>query len=313
MKRIAVLLLFLLLLLCSCSFSGKGEYEVTFALGDETVSASYECGTAPVMPEVADRAHYTLVGWAFDAAGLRPYAAGVPLYSDTTLYPVWSYDSSEVINDIYTGEIEMCVTVDARGYNVVFGIVTDSDSTQGSGVVCHEEMGYYYILTNSHVTDVTEGYKYAEYVVTDCYGNTTAAELIGSDSSTDLALLRIKKGIKHLYVAPVADTDPEVGDTVIALGAPDGVRNAVTFGKVLRLAPVAGEGSEQGTEVDFPVIWHDAAMAHGSSGGALLNERLELVGVNFAIATDGRDGEYLYGFTIPRSAVSAFLERCIPG
>ena len=94
---------------------------------------------------------------------------------------------------------------------------------------------------------------------------------------------------------------------MIALGAPDGMDNSVTFGRVTRVDTVSGQGATEQTAVAFPVIWHDAPMAHGSSGGALLNDNMELVGVNFAIATNGQSGEYLYGFCIPISYVREFL------
>ncbi len=308
MKRLAVLAIMLPVLLCSCS---AGEYTVTYVLPEGSVTESYGINTAPVLPESPSRENHAFVGWSYDALGNNMYLGGTPLDGDVTLYPVWSYDSDRVIGEIYSSEIKMCVSINAVGYNSLFGAVTDSDSMQGSGVICHDEPGYYYCVTNSHVTEVAESYGNSEYTVTDCYGNEFSAELIASDSKLDLALLRFRKGAKLLYAAPLSDKPAEVGDTVIALGAPDGVRNAVTFGSVIRLAPVAGQGAADKTDVTFSVIWHDAAMAHGSSGGALLNDSLELVGVNFAIAMDGSTGEYLYGFAIPASHIKAFLEESL--
>ena len=66
----------------------------------------------------------------------------------------------------------------------------------------------------------------------------------------------------------------------------------MTFGEYTRFDEVIIEGNSTGSHITFPVIYHTAPVDHGSSGGVLLNERLELIGINFAVATDKENGEF---------------------
>ena len=306
MKKIFALILavWTLCLLVACA---PDKYTVTYMLDGEPYTEEYEMGTAPLLPQSPERAGHVFCGWAHDPSGKKPYVGGTPLEADTTLYPIFAFDAESAVNRLFGGEIEMSVEIRAEGYDAVFGIITGSESSQGSGVICRESDGFYYCLTNAHVIDVALKFNNRRYTVTDCYGNAFAAELVASDAARDLALLRFEHGTHSLHVPRFAESDVSLGDTVIALGAPDGMDNSVTFGRVTRVDTVSGQGATEQTAVAFPVIWHNAPMAHGSSGGALLNDNMELVGVNFAIATNGQNGEYLYGFCIPISYVREFL------
>ena len=118
----------------------------------------------------------------------------------------------------------------------------------------------------------------------------------------DLAVLRIAKGDKALSVAPFALKDPVVGDFVISVGSPGGLNNAVTYGEVKSY----GKFNVDGALVSFEVGTHDAYIASGSSGGAVFNGSLEIIGISFAASADA-SGEFLVGAFVQISRVIEFL------
>ncbi len=155
----------------------------------------------------------------------------------------------------------------------------------GSGVIIDAAKGY--VITNHHVVDKAD-----EIIITLQDGRTLAAELIGSDPDTDVALLRVPAD--NLTEMPFADSDKlRVGDFVVAIGNPFGLGQTVTSGIISALGRT-GLGIE-GYE-DF--IQTDASINPGNSGGALVSLSGELVGMNTAIlAPNG--GNVGIGFAIP--------------
>lgn len=155
----------------------------------------------------------------------------------------------------------------------------------GSGVVVDAERGL--ILTNHHVIDGAD-----EIAVNLANGETLQAELVGSDSETDIALLRVEA--KGLTALPLADSDQlQVGDFVVAIGNPFGLGQTVTSGIVSALGR-----SGLGIEGYENFIQTDASINPGNSGGALVNLRGELVGLNTAILSKS-GGNVGIGFAIP--------------
>src|SRR5690606_38135894 len=139
----------------------------------------------------------------------------------------------------------------------------------GSGVIVDATDGY--VLTNHHVIENAD-----EVSVTLSDGRTLAAEFIGSDPDTDVALMRIPA--ERLQAIPLArDGELEVGDFVVAVGNPFGVGQPVTWGIVSAVgrSNVPGVGFQN-------FIQTDASINPGNSGGALVNLRGELVGINTA-------------------------------
>jgi serine protease Do len=154
----------------------------------------------------------------------------------------------------------------------------------GSGVIVSGEG---YILTNNHVVEGAEEIRVA---LTD--GRELDAEIIGTDPSTDLAVIKVEAG--GLPVAPLGNSDDlQVGDWVVALGSPFGLENTVTAGIV------SATGRTNMRLADYEdFIQTDAAINPGNSGGALSNLAGEVVGINTAIAS--RTGGYMgVGFAIP--------------
>ncbi len=161
--------------------------------------------------------------------------------------------------------------------------------TVGSGVLISPNG---YILTNNHVIENAEN---NEVTVTLYDKRTFTGRIIGSDSSTDLAVVKIDQ--KNLPSITVGNSDDlQVGDWVLAIGNPFRLRSTVTAGIVSALGRDVSIIDDQMGIEDF--IQTDAAINRGNSGGALVNSNGNLVGINTAIATETGNYEG-YGFAIP--------------
>src|SRR5690554_4457958 len=166
----------------------------------------------------------------------------------------------------------------------------------GSGVIISDNG---YIVTNNHVIDNAER---IEVVTND--NRIFAAELIGSDPGTDLALLKVDA--TDLPSIILGDSDNlQVGEWVLAVGNPFNLTSTVTAGIVSAKARNINILDYNPDTDEFPLesfIQTDAAVNPGNSGGALVNGRGELVGINTAIAS--RTGSYSgYSFAVPVSIV----------
>ena len=160
----------------------------------------------------------------------------------------------------------------------------------GSGVIIDPNNGI--IITNDHVI------RYAQLItVTLNDGRRLKARLIGGDSETDIAVLKIEA--KNLKSLPIGDSDKiQVGDFVVAIGNPFGLNNfgnsqSATFGIVSAM-----QRSDLNIEGVENFIQTDAAINPGNSGGALVNTQGELIGINTAIISM-YGGNVGIGFAIP--------------
>lgn len=167
----------------------------------------------------------------------------------------------------------------------------------GSGVIIDAEKGF--IVTNHHVVDDSWG-----WIVTLNDGRDFEAELIGSDVETDVALIQIDAD--DLLALEMADSDTvRVGDFVVAIGSPFGLRQTVTSGIVSAL------GREDFTTDTYQnFIQTDAAINPGNSGGPLMNFQGEIIGINTAIVGTSRGGVGI-GFAIPANMVQAITGQII--
>ncbi len=157
----------------------------------------------------------------------------------------------------------------------------------GSGVIINAQKGY--ILTNDHVI------RHATKIVITTYNHHRyPAKVVGKDRDTDLAVLQIKAHDLHQIVfgntARLA-----IGDFVVAIGNPFGLGHTATFGIVSGLGRT---GVEQQDHVGT-FIQTDADINPGTSGGALVNIRSQLIGINTAILTENGGGNIGIGFAIP--------------
>ncbi|HWX28618.1 MAG TPA: Do family serine endopeptidase [Steroidobacteraceae bacterium] len=167
----------------------------------------------------------------------------------------------------------------------------------GSGVIVDAKRGY--IVTNRHVIENA-----SEITVTLLDNRHFDAKVVGSDEGTDLAVLKVDE--PHLTEMPLGDSSHlEVGDWVVAIGNPFGLKHTVTAGIVSALGRT---GLHPHGYEDF--IQTDASINPGNSGGALVNLNGELVGINSAILSkDG--GNIGIGFAIPVNMVKAVMEQLI--
>ena len=168
----------------------------------------------------------------------------------------------------------------------------------GSGVIIDADKGY--IVTNQHVINN------ADKIMVQLYdGNELTAKLIGSDKSSDIALLQINTPQK-LTAIKLANSDKlRVGDFAIAIGNPFGLGQTVTSGIVSALGR-----SGLNLENIENFIQTDAAINSGNSGGALINLNGELIGINTAILAPDR-GNVGIGFAIPSNMVNNLAAQII--
>ncbi len=175
---------------------------------------------------------------------------------------------------------------------------------EGSGVVVGEKSGYTYIITCAHVISGTGVNVQVQFYDSKEYD----AQIVGIDSKTDIAVVRVKKtGFK---AAKFGDSDSlKVGAPVYAIGNPAGTEffGSFTNGMVSALdRPVAT--SENGF-YDLPCIQHSAAINPGNSGGALVNEFGQIVGINSSkIAATDYEG---MGFAVPAEKVLEIYNELI--
>src|SRR5207248_1702770 len=124
------------------------------------------------------------------------------------------------------------------------------------------------------------------------------ATVVGTDASSDLAVLKIDASSRALTPLPLGNSDEiEVGDPVVAIGNPFGLDRTVTAGIVSAIQRAIT--APNGYTIDH-IIQTDAAINHGNSGGPLLNNRGEVIGVNSQIETGGAStGNVGVGFAVP--------------
>ena len=166
----------------------------------------------------------------------------------------------------------------------------------GSGVIINDKG---YIVTNNHVIAQAD-----EIEVTLHNNGTYPAKVIGTDPTTDLALLKIEANdLKALSL--VNSDDVEVGEWVLAIGNPFSLNSTVTAGIISAKARSININREELAVESF--LQTDAAINPGNSGGALVNLNGDLIGINTAIASN--TGSYSgYGFAVPSNIVSKVVE-----
>ena len=157
---------------------------------------------------------------------------------------------------------------------------------QGSGFITQKNG---IVLTNAHVVSGAD-----RVTVTLKDGREFEAIVKGTDSVTDLAVVKIENPEGDLPVAPLGNSDNvRVGDWAIAVGNPVGLNNTVTLGIISTLTRSSAQVGIPDKRIDF--LQTDAAINPGNSGGPLLNERGEVIGINTAIRPDANG----IGFAIP--------------
>ena len=171
-------------------------------------------------------------------------------------------------------------------------VQTPKKTATGSGVIISTDG---YIVTNNHVVDGAD-----ELTVTLTDNKEYSARIIGTDKTTDLALIKIDG--KNLPAIRIANSDNvKIGEWVLAIGNPLGLNNTVTAGIISAKARTLGANGVES------FIQTDAAINAGNSGGALVNTNGELVGINAMLYS--QTGSYSgYGFAIPTTMMNKVVE-----
>ena len=234
--------------------------------------------------------------------------------SSSAAAPVAQADSSAPNWAVTAGAVSPSV--------VAISVSSGQASGQGSGVI-FDTKGH--ILTNNHV--VAGGGSGAKISVTLNDKRTYDATIVGTDPSTDLAVIKLTNAPKDLKAIALGDANAiKVGDQVMAVGNPLGLAGTVTTGIVSALnRPVTTSrqepGGPQGRTTGEPVVTNavqtSAAINPGNSGGALVNASGQLVGINSAIASLGssgassQSGNIGIGFAIPVNEAKSIADQLI--
>ena len=204
---------------------------------------------------------------------------------------------NQIYRRAYRGVVEITVTEGGTASPIPGG---GQAQAQGSGRV-YDSDGH--IVTNDHVVNGSTSIK-----VRFWDGKTYSATVVGTDKSTDLAVIKVDAPASELYPLAVGDsTQLQVGDGVVAIGSPFGLEETVTSGIVSALHR-AIQGVTNFTINDS--IQTDAAINHGNSGGPLLNTQGQVVGVNAQIKSDSGGNEGV-GFSIPSDTVKSVASQLI--
>src|SRR5919197_954747 len=213
------------------------------------------------------------------------------------------------VNGVYRkagpGVVEITTTTSSGGSSgsdpFPFG-GSGRSQAQGSGFV-YDSNGD--IITNDHVVaDATK----VSVMFAD--GSKYSAKVVGTDPSTDLAVIKVDAPAGKLHPLSLGDSSKlEVGDGVVAIGSPFGLEETVTSGIVSALGR---DISAQNNFTISGVIQTDAAINHGNSGGPLLNMAGEVVGVNTQIESDSGGNEGV-GFAVPSNTIAEVVSKLVKG
>ncbi|OLO31044.1 protease [Streptomyces sp. MNU77] len=193
-----------------------------------------------------------------------------------------------------------------------------AESGTGTGFVLD---GQGHILTNNHV--VAPAGSGGDITVTFSSGETASAELVGKDSGYDLAVVKVR-GVSGLKPLPLGNSDNvQVGDPVVAIGAPFDLSNTVTSGIIsAKQRPITAGGEKgDGSDISYvDALQTDAPINPGNSGGPLVDTQAHVIGINSAIrAADsgkgpeagGQSGSIGLGFAIPINQGKRVAEELI--
>jgi putative serine protease PepD len=221
---------------------------------------------------------------------------------------------------------------------VTINVTGQQAAGTGSGVILTSDG---YILTNTHVVTLDGAQATVQIQVQSNDGTLYAAKVIGTDPTDDLAVIKLNNASGLTPISWGDSAKVNVGDQVIAIGAPLGLQGSVTDGIVSALnrsvtlqssAPNSGNGnkspfsgnpfssgnqSSTSATISVPAVQTDAAINPGNSGGALLDDGGALIGINVAIAStgsssgSGQSGNIGVGFAIPSSIAHRIANELI--
>lgn len=191
---------------------------------------------------------------------------------------------------------------------VAIDVATSDGEAKGSGVVISDKG---YIATNNHVISGAQ-----QIQVTLANGAMYSAQVVGTDTTTDLAVLKLDNPPSDLKVAEFADSDDlAVGESVMAIGNPLGYDDTVTTGIVSALNRPVTVTDDDNNAIVTNAVQIDAAINPGNSGGPTFNAAGQVIGINSSIAStassSGTAGSIGIGFAIPSNLVKRVTNEII--
>jgi serine protease DegQ len=256
------------------------------------------------MKRAIRQAAFVVITAAFVAASSASAHAGIPFFSKDempSLAPMLE-DTTPAIVSIAVKGTQPSQQEVPEMFKYFFGTPNNQAQERpfrglGSGVIIDADKGY--IVTNNHVVNNAD-----EILVKLTDGRELVAKKLGADEQSDIALLQIDA--EKLVDLKLANSNKlRVGDFVVAIGNPFGLSQTVTSGIISALGR---SGLNIGGYEDF--IQTDAAINRGNSGGALVNLRGELVGINTAIFGPN-GGNVGIGFAIPSNMMKSLVDQII--
>jgi S1-C subfamily serine protease len=218
-----------------------------------------------------------------------PVQNGQPTADSNGLTP------GQIYRQTYQGVVEITVSSPQQT-----PMGNQESQAQGSGFVIDSDG---HIVTNEHVVDNADSVS-----VRFWNGNTYKASVVGSDKSTDLAVIKVDAPQSVLHPLTLGDSSKvKVGDAVVAIGSPFGLEETLTGGIV---SAVHRQMQAPNNFTINDSIQTDAAINHGNSGGPLLDSSAQVIGVNAQIA--GQTGANVgIGFAIPSDTVKSIADTLI--
>lgn len=297
----------------NANFNQKNKYNfgknilIPFASG--VVGCSVVLGTCFGVPSIKNKLignqNSVIPASTSSASGTTTNLVSLSNFSNTAVFA-----ANKILPSIVG--IEVSYSVQSNSIGSFFGYSQPQTSTAtatGSGIIISEDG---YIVTNNHVVNSSSSNSYYELskatsikvkLNSTKYGDdaTFDATIVGQDSQTDLAVLKIEK--TGLTAAEFADSDQAVvGEFVMAVGSPLGLDTTVTQGII---SAVNREVESDG--VKYTCIQTDAAINSGNSGGALVNSDGKVVGINtLKLSGSGVEG---IGFAIPINSVEDVISQ----
>ncbi len=266
----------------------RHKFPVSLFIHSDTTQPAWQSYLLPVHQSIMQNLHFEYIS----LANLTTSPSSTPLTDIFKRVENSVVQITSRVND--TGNLQIIINGNS---------LQDQSTRLGSGFV-YDNQGH--IVTNNHVVN---GTKTVDVTFVD--GNTYAAKVIGTDPSSDLAVLQITDNFSIEKVVPLVIANSnilQVGQQVIAIGNPFGLSDTMTTGIVSqtgRLLP--------NPDTRFPIpngIQTDTAINPGNSGGPLLNTQGQVVGMNTAISSS--TGEFSgIGFAIPSNAITHIVPKLI--
>ena len=279
-------------------------YSVSFHSDNRTIKTeTVSEGKNVSAPQDPQKTNHIFVGWYLDAQYKTKYDFSKPITRNLSLYAKFELDAVSLTNQISQDAIRGIFKIHNKNYNTFLGIETSSLTSQGSGFCFYAKNNSCYILTNCHVAKANPSYDKHEITVEDYRGQTYRAYLQSISPEYDLACLYFEADSSKIKVFQIATQNSKKGEQSISVGAPNGQSNTISYGETKQYVSITlRDTPASSSNVTFPVMEHTAYTDSGSSGGAVLNAELTVIGVHYA----GSESAQL-GYAIPAEKIQEFL------